>query len=142
LQLAARVADGVILSVGSQPEVVQAAVRLARAGALQAGRPKPNVVAWVPISASSDGAAARAAVRAYVTAYRGNAGARAENWVIAGTYDECRAKIRRLADTGIDQLAIVPYPTPDQDVQDLVAVFAELGNAALLESATSDSPLC
>jgi len=67
LALAGRIADGVIVLVGVQPERVRRAVDVVRAGARDAGRDPdaPDIVLWVPCAVGDEGAA-RAAVKAHV----------------------------------------------------------------------------
>jgi 5,10-methylenetetrahydromethanopterin reductase len=67
LALAGRIADGVIVLVGIEPERVRQAVDTVRAGAREAGRDPDSLdlVLWVPC-AVGDAAAARAAVKAHV----------------------------------------------------------------------------
>lgn len=46
-------------------------------------------------------------------------------FALAGTADECRAQAEALADAGVDQRAIVPFPGP-ASVDALLERFAEL----------------
>jgi 5,10-methylenetetrahydromethanopterin reductase len=68
LELAGRIADGVIALVGVEPERVRRAFDAVRAGACAAGRAAEAVdlVLWVPCAVAADGGAARAAVKAHV----------------------------------------------------------------------------
>jgi 5,10-methylenetetrahydromethanopterin reductase len=148
LELAGRVADGVILLVGIQPDRVRRALDVVRAGARAAGRDPGalDLVLWVPCALSGDEAEARLAVKAHVAravnrplpfeledaerrvvaeigaAYdyaqhmdRASAQARVvpdwlvDRFAIAGGPAACRAALDGLRDTGIRQLAIVPY---------------------------------
>jgi 5,10-methylenetetrahydromethanopterin reductase len=68
LRLAGRVADGVILLVGTDPVFIQAGLRTIEEGAKEAGRSLADidVVLWTPTSILDDRAAARAVVKAHV----------------------------------------------------------------------------
>jgi 5,10-methylenetetrahydromethanopterin reductase len=148
LELAGRVADGVILLVGIQPDRVRRALDVVRAGARAAGRDPGalDLVLWVPCAVSGDEGEARLAVKAHVAravnrplpfeldeaerrvvagireAYdyaqhmdRASAQARVvpawlvDRFAIAGGPAACRAALDGLRDTGIRQLAIIPY---------------------------------
>jgi 5,10-methylenetetrahydromethanopterin reductase len=76
LELAGRVADGVILLVGSTPDAIEAAIDHVEAGADAAGRSLDDVhtVLWTPVSIAGSGQRARDAVRPYVA---GNVNVRA-----------------------------------------------------------------
>ena len=148
LELAGRVADGVIVLVGVQPDRVRRALDRVRAGARAAGRDPGglDLVLWVPCAVSGDADEAREAVKAHVAravnrplpfelddaerrvvaeirgAYdyalhmdRHAAQTRVvpdwlvDRFAIAGGPAECRAAVDGLRDTGIRQLAIIPY---------------------------------
>ena len=68
LELAGRVADGVIVLVGVQPDRVRRALERVHAGARAAGRDPGglDVVLWVPCAVSGDEGEARDAVKAHV----------------------------------------------------------------------------
>ncbi|MEX2210611.1 MAG: LLM class flavin-dependent oxidoreductase [Gaiellaceae bacterium] len=68
LELAGRIADGVILCVGSTPDSIETAIDHVQAGAEAAGRSLDDIhrVLWTPISVNEDAKAARDAVRVYV----------------------------------------------------------------------------
>lgn len=68
LDLAGRVADGVILLVGTDPATVRSAVAAVTAGASSAGRSLADihVVLWAPVAIEDDAVGARDHVRAHV----------------------------------------------------------------------------
>lgn len=68
LELAGRVADGVIMLVGTHPTFIEAGLAHVRRGAHAAGRRLEDitVVLWTPTSIQADAAAARDLVRAHV----------------------------------------------------------------------------
>ena len=70
LELAGKVADGVIMLAGTAPELVNAAMAKVRAGAQAAGRDLDaegfRFVCWTPCAVSADGESARRAVKAHV----------------------------------------------------------------------------
>ncbi len=147
LELAGRLADGVIILVGTDSSYLQQANERIQAGVRTAGR-KPgdvHLVLWVPC-AVSDQLPAREAVKAHVArivahplpfalgqkekevlqkireAYnyyqhmqqQANQAKVIPDWLvdkfaIAGTSQECRAKVQQLKESGIHQIAIIPY---------------------------------
>ena len=147
LELAGRLADGVIILVGTDSDYLQQANERIEAGIRAAGRKSGDVdrVLWVPC-AVSDQLPAREAVKAHVArivahplpfaldqdeqevlkkireAYnyyqhmqqQANQAKVIPDWLvdkfaIAGTSQECRAKVQQLKESGIDQIAIIPY---------------------------------
>ncbi len=147
LELAGRIADGVIMLVGTTPRQVRKAIDRVDAGAQAAGRNVRDLqlVLWVPCAVSGT-RPARDAVKAHVArvvahplpfaldpeeervlgdirrAYdyyqhmeQGAAQAKVipdwlvDRFAIAGTVQECRTRIEALRDTGISQVAIIPY---------------------------------
>jgi 5,10-methylenetetrahydromethanopterin reductase len=125
LELAGRVADGVIVLAGVRPDRVRRALDAVRAGARAAGRApeRLDLVLWVPCALSDDERGAREAVKAHV--------ARAvnrplpfelddeERRVVAevrGTYDYSRhmdrhaAQARAVPDWLVDRFAIAGGP--------------------------------
>jgi len=147
LELAGRLADGVIILVGTDSSYLRLANERIQAGILAAGRKTGDVrlVLWVPC-AVSDQLPAREAVKAHVArivahplpfalgqkekevlqeireAYNYYEHMQQEahhakvipDWLvdkfaIAGTSQECRAKVQQLKESGIDQIAIIPY---------------------------------
>jgi 5,10-methylenetetrahydromethanopterin reductase len=154
LELSGRVADGVIILVGVDPERVRRAIDTVAAGARAAGRTLDEVdlVLWVPCAVADAGA--RDAVKAHVARvvkhplpyrldpdeakvldeirrtydyYRhmehdASQALVVPDWLVdrfavAGTPAEVRAGIERLRDTGITQIAVVPYGAGGGDRQ-------------------------
>jgi len=112
LELAGRVADGVIVLVGVETGRVRQALEVVAAGARAAGRDPGalDLVLWVPCAVADDGGAARDAVKAHV--------ARALNRALPFALDEGErrvvAEIRRSYDyyghmeRGSSQARVVP----------------------------------
>ena len=46
-------------------------------------------------------------------------------FAIAGTVEECREQVRRLAEVGLHQIAIIPHTADPRDRLSLVRTFAE-----------------
>lgn len=152
LELAGRVADGVILLVGTDPAMVRAALTEVDAGAQAVGRSRADlhVILWAPVAIEDDAAIALDQVRAHVarTVLRpidveltadeqaaverireqydyyahmvpGSPHAQlvtddlVRRFALAGTTEECRAQANALAEAGVDQLAMVPFPGHD-----------------------------
>ncbi|WP_345424981.1 LLM class flavin-dependent oxidoreductase [Pseudonocardia xishanensis] len=165
LQLAGRVADGVILLAGTSSAFVEAGLRMIEKGAAEAGRTLDDlhIVLWTPTAIDPDPVAARDLVRAHVArvAMRplpvavGPAEAAAieriraaydyyehmevgaahsalvpdslvDLFALAGTPDECAARLTELDHLGVDQVAIVPYVAPGADRADTLSAFAEI----------------
>lgn len=68
LQLAGRIADGVVMLVGTDPRFVNAALERVAAGAAEAGRTLDDIhiTLWTPTAIADDAAAAADLVRAHV----------------------------------------------------------------------------
>ncbi|MPZ68470.1 MAG: LLM class flavin-dependent oxidoreductase [Actinobacteria bacterium] len=68
LKLAGKIADGVILLVGTHSGLIQAAIEKVAEGAAEAGRSMDDIhlVLWTPTAIDADGKAARDLVRAHV----------------------------------------------------------------------------
>lgn len=165
LDLAGRVADGVILLVGTDPATVAAALDAVGKGAAAAGRSLADVdvVLWTPAAVDDDADTARDHVRAHVArtvlrpvaaelgpaeqaaverireAYDyyahmvpGSAHSQlvtpelVDRFALAGTREQCRARLDELAAVGVDEVAMVPFPGPDGDLDALVRTFADL----------------
>ena len=47
-----------------------------------------------------------------------------DKFAIAGTPEECRAKVQEIREIGIDQIAIIPYAVGDGDRGDTLKNFA------------------
>lgn len=151
LELAGRIADGVIILVGIAPEYLEQAKEKMRVGAEASGKTVKDIdlVLWVPC-AVSDKLPAKDAVKAHVArvvahplpfalneqeqtvlddirrAYnyyqhmeqKASQAAVIPDWLvdkfaIAGTVSECRARVREIRKSGIDQIAIIPYAVGD-----------------------------
>lgn len=163
LELAGRIADGVIMLVGTTPKQIGQAIERVRAGAQAAGRNVQDLhlVLWTPC-AVSDTVPARDAVKAHVArvvahplpfpldpeeekvlenirrAYnyyqhmeQGAAQAKVipdwlvDRFAVAGTVQECRARIEELRTTGINQIAIIPYGAGAQGRESTLRAFVE-----------------
>lgn len=161
LELAGRLADGVIILVGTDSSYLQQANERIEAGIRAAGRKSGDIhrVLWVPC-AVSDQLPAREAVKAHVArvvahplpfalgqkeqevlmkireAYnyyqhmqqQANQAKVIPDWLvdkfaIAGSSQECRAKVQELKKSGIDQIAIIPYGV-EGDRQETLKQFA------------------
>jgi 5,10-methylenetetrahydromethanopterin reductase len=130
LAMAGRVADGVILSEGSSPRFVERAKQQLREARTAPGEPELVAYAW--LSVDPDGDRARAALRAevagWLTRHRRRAQFAAASfaaevpdpvppadvpdaWIdeiaVAGTPDECRAAVQRLAAAGADSVVLI-----------------------------------
>ncbi|MCH6545589.1 MAG: LLM class flavin-dependent oxidoreductase [Deltaproteobacteria bacterium] len=162
LELAGRLADGVIILVGTDPAYLRNAMEKIEVGAKASGRELKdiNLVLWVPC-AVSEKLPAREVVKAHVArvvahplpfvrdkkeqevleeirkAYnyyqhldpKAGQGKVIPDWLvdkfaIAGTPEECRAKVQEIREIGIDQIAIIPYAVGDGDRGDTLKKFA------------------
>ena len=163
LELAGRIADGVIILVGIAPEYLRQAKERIKAGAEAAGRNLKDVdtVLWVPC-AVSDKLPAKDAVKAHVArvvahplpfaldereqkvlddirrAYnyyqhmeqRASQAQVIPDWLvdkfaIAGTVSECRARVREIKKSGINQIAIIPYAVGKEGREGTLRGFAK-----------------
>jgi len=162
LELAGRIADGVIILVGTDPNSIRQARERIEAGARAAHRnPREiDLVLWVPCSIS-DRVPAKDAVKAHVArivahplpflldpeeqkvleeirqAYnfyqhmeqKASQAQVIPDWLvdkfaIAGTRQECVAQVERLRQTGINQIAIIPYGAGGGDRAETLREFA------------------
>lgn len=152
LQLAGKIADGVIMLVGTDPRFIEAGLDRVAAGAAAAGRSLSDleVVLWTPTAISADAAQARSLVKAHVARvlirplpadldpelmahvehirsaydYYEHMDVRAdhaslvpdsliEHFALAGDPDDCARQLDAIAQTAVDQVAIIPFaPTP------------------------------
>lgn len=152
LQLAGKIADGVIMLVGTDPRFIEAGLDRVAAGAAAAGRSLSDleVVLWTPTAISADAAQARSLVKAHVARvlirplpadldpelmahvehirsaydYYAHMDVRAdhaslvpdsliEHFALAGDPDDCARQLDAIAQTAVDQVAIIPFaPTP------------------------------
>jgi 5,10-methylenetetrahydromethanopterin reductase len=162
LELAGRIADGVIILVGTDLHSIRQARERIEAGARAANRdPRAvDLVLWVPCSIS-DRLPAKDAVKAHVArivahplpfllepreqkvleeirqAYnyyqhmeqKASQAQVIPDWLvdkfaIAGTRQECVAQLDRLRETGINQIAIIPYGADGGDRGETLREFA------------------
>ena len=162
LELAGRVADGVIILVGIDSRCLRQAIERIEAGARAASRDPRQIhlVVWVPCSVS-DRFPAKDAVKAHVArviahplpfSLDGNEQSVLEeirrtynyyqhmeqnasqaqaipDWLvdkfaIAGTRQQCRAQVERLRESGIHQIAIIPYGAGGAGREETLREFA------------------
>ncbi len=165
LRLAGRIADGVIMLVGTDPIFIEAGLRTIEQGAREAGRTLADidVVLWTPTSILDDRSAAREVVKAHVArivirplpadlppaemaqvqrireaydyyqhmvnvADHGSVvpDSLVDHFALAGTPDECAAQLTRIRETGVNQVAIVPFVTPGDSRARVIEAFAKL----------------
>lgn len=165
LRLAGRVADGVIVLVGTASQFIEAALRTIEAGAAESGRSLSDlhIVLWTPTAIQEDRTRARDLVRAHVARVvirplpaevsrdqragidrirrtydyyhhmdteAGHADIVADELVdlfaLAGTPEECRARLKEIAALGVDQVAIVPFVPPGESREPTIRTFAEI----------------
>ena len=161
LELAGRVADGILLLVGIEESYIRQAKERIAAGAKAANRdPREiEIVLWVPCSVS-ERIPAKDAVKAHVArvlahplpfsldekeqsvleeirqAYnyyqhmeqKASQAQVIPDWLvdkfaIAGTRAECRTQVERLRDSGINQIAIIPYGAGGSDREETLREF-------------------
>jgi len=167
LELAGRMADGVIILVGVDPPRVRQALDTIATGARAARRTLDDIdlVLWVPCAVADAGA--RDAVKAHVARvvahplpytlipdeqkvlddirraynyyqhmeHRASQAMVVPDWLVdrfavAGTPTEVRAGVDRLRDTGINQVAIIPYGAGGGDREATLRRFAAAVMAA------------
>jgi 5,10-methylenetetrahydromethanopterin reductase len=165
LKLAGRIADGVIMLVGTDPIFIEAGLRTIEEGARESGRSLADidVVLWTPTSILDDRSAAREVVKAHVArivirplpadlpaeqmeqvlrirqAYNyyehmvNVAGHGSQvpdslvnHFALAGTPEECAQQLRGISQTGVNQVAIVPFVTPGDSRARVIDAFAKL----------------
>jgi 5,10-methylenetetrahydromethanopterin reductase len=165
LRLAGRIADGVIVLVGTAPEFVAAALDTVREGARESGRELSDlhIVLWTPTAIAEDATAAKDLVRAHVSRVvirplpapvdpaldpvidrirqgydyyqhmdpsAHHAGMVPDELVdlfaLAGTPEECQARLKQIADLGVDQVSIVPFARPGEGRSNTIRTFAEI----------------
>lgn len=165
LRLAGRIADGVIMLVGTYPKFIEAGLRTIDEGAREAGRSIKDidVVLWTPTSILDDRRAARDVVKAHVARVvirplpaalppelmadveriRGEydyyqhmlnvadhrdpvPDALVDHFALAGTPAECAEQLRGIAQTGVNQVSIVPFVTPGDSRARVIDAFAKL----------------
>lgn len=110
LRIAGQYADGVVLWMASAQAVASRIVPTLHAAAAEAGRPRPRVVAGLPVAVHDDIAQARAAVAATSGAYAGmvnyrriieaGGGADPADVAVIGDENAVRNQLRALLDAG------------------------------------------
>ncbi|HEX6512712.1 MAG TPA: LLM class flavin-dependent oxidoreductase [Chloroflexota bacterium] len=167
LRLAGRIADGVIMLVGTDPLFIEAGLRTVEEGAREADRSLADidVVLWTPTSILDDRSAARAVVKAHVArivirplptdlppdemahvdrirkeydyyqhmvnvADHGSVvpDSLVDHFALAGTPEECADQLSRIAQTGVNQVAIVPFVPPGDTRARVIDAFANLAS--------------
>ncbi len=133
-RLAGEVSDGVLSWLCPPEYLLRTALPALRAGAAQAGRPAPPLVAHVPIALSADRAAVIAAGRKLIGGYArlpfyanmfADAGfpphadgsvpdALVDGLVVSGDEATIAARLRELLDGGLDELLVLPVPIADE----------------------------
>jgi 5,10-methylenetetrahydromethanopterin reductase len=165
LRLSGRIADGVIVLVGTEPRFIQAALDTIEAGAKEAGRSLSDIhiVLWTPTAIDDDSTKARDLVRAHVARvvirplpaeidprlqevvdairasydYYHHMDTQADHasqvpddlvdlFALAGTPDECRARLEGIAGLGVDQVSIVPFVRPGESREATIRAFAKI----------------
>ncbi len=130
LAMAGRVADGAILSEGSSPRFVERAREQLREARTAPGEPRLVAYAWLSVDPDGDRArdALRAELAGWITRRRERAQLKAASfaatlpdevapervedaWIdeiaVAGTPDDCRAAVQRLAAAGADTVVLI-----------------------------------
>ena len=133
-RLAGEVADGAISWVAPVDYLVETALPALRAGAEAMGRERPPLIAHVPVSVSTDRAAARAAFRAQfpvypklpfyaamfaaagypVTAEEEMTDELVEALAVSGGPEEVRARLEAIRARGIDELMVSHVAVADE----------------------------
>lgn len=165
LRLSGRIADGVIVLVGTAPHFVEAALRTIEEGAREVGRTLADlrIVLWTPTAIGPDRTEARDLVRAHVSRvcirplpapiapelteaveriraaydYYHHMDTEASHaelvpdelvdlFALAGTPEECEARLKELEGIGVDQVSIVPFVRPGQSRADTITSFARI----------------
>jgi 5,10-methylenetetrahydromethanopterin reductase len=168
LRLSGRIADGVIVLVGTAPRFIQAALDTIEAGAKEVGRSLDDlhIVLWTPTAIDADSTKARDLVRAHVSRvvirplpaeidpalqkvvdkirenydYYHHMDTQADHadlvpdelvdlFALAGTPDECEARLEQIAVTGVQQVSIVPFVAPGESRAPTIEAFARIADA-------------
>jgi F420-dependent oxidoreductase-like protein len=144
-RLAGEVADGAMSWIAPIPYLVNEALPAITAGAAAAARPVPPIIAHVPVAASEDRAAARAAFRAQfphysklpfyqnmfaasgfpVTADQQMTDALVDELLISGSDDAIRTRLEAIHAEGIAETYISPVIVADRD-REIAAISAIL----------------
>jgi len=142
LRLAGRLADGTITWMGGLTYLRDVAVPTISAAAARAGRPRPRVVAMVPLCLTTDAAAARETANKNLAMYgtlpsyratldRGGAAGPGDVAVV-GREEEIATQLRAYADAGVTDLAGAIYDAPGASVQGAYELLAALAKEALI----------
>ena len=143
-RLAGEIADGAISWVTPIDYLTRTALPALQAGAEEAGRVRPPLIAHVPVSVSTDRAAARAAFREQfpiypklpfyaamfaAAGYPVTAGGEmtdelVETLAVSGGPEEIRARLEAIRARGIDELMISHVVVADEETE--LAVLAEI----------------
>ena len=143
-RLAGEVADGAISWVAPVDYLVETALPALRAGAEAMGRERPPLIAHVPVSVSTDRAAARAAFRAQfpvypklpfyaamfaaagypVTAEEEMTDELVEALAVSGGPEEIRARLEAIRARGIDELMVSHVAVADEAAE--LAALSEI----------------
>jgi 5,10-methylenetetrahydromethanopterin reductase len=141
LRVAGRLADGTLTTFIGPATLEKHTVPTILAAADQVGRPRPMVVAGMPICVTDDEEAARqvaadlfSVYSTRYTAYRatfarqGVAGP--ADLAVIGDEDQAARHLQRFADAGADQFAANPFGSPDEIVRtrSFLAAFARDGS--------------
>jgi F420-dependent oxidoreductase-like protein len=138
LRLAGRVADGTITWATGLKTLEQHIVPGLDAGAEEAGRPRPRVVAGFPVMVTGKPDAARSLAAEVFGVYKNIPSYRAmldregadgvEDLAIVGDEAEVEAALRRLSEAGVSDFCGFPY---EVDKGDIDRTFAFLGGLSL-----------
>jgi F420-dependent oxidoreductase-like protein len=140
LRLCGRLADGTATWMGGLAYLRDVAVPTLTEAAAKAGKPKPRVLAGLPILVTSDAAAAREtanknfAVYGQLPSYRATldrGGASGPGDVaIVGTEDEVTAQLRALAEAGVTDFNAAIFTAPGGSVERTYELLASLARGA------------
>lgn len=140
LKLSGRLADGTVTWMGNLPYLRDVAVPTITASAAAAGRPRPRVVAMMPVLVTKDIAAARGTAAQQFATYgqlpsyratldRGGAAGPADV-AIVGTEEEVETQLRSFAAAGVSDLNAVVFAAPGGSTEGTLELLAALaGNA-------------
>ena len=145
-RLAGEISDGAISWLNPIDYIVSVGIPAMEEGSLQAGRPRPPMIAHVPVAISSDRSGARTAFREQfpvygrlpfyaemfaLAGYPVDADGRmsdglVDDLLVSGTADQVRDRLQVIESRGIDELLIshVPVIDEDRELEALSAVIA------------------
>ncbi|MDT0202490.1 LLM class flavin-dependent oxidoreductase [Nocardioides sp. AE5] len=165
LELSGKIADGVIILVGTSPVFIEAALETIEKGARASGRTLDDLhlVLWTPTAIADDPVKARDLARAHVARvcirplpakvdpsleaaitkirdsydYYHHMDTEANHadivpdelvdlFALAGTPDECRARLTEISALPIDQVSIIPFVRPGESRAETMKTFAQL----------------